>query len=159
MSLLPATWAIDSEDKVLERRCQRKRTNCLSLRRSARKLSRSLGIINYLTKCIAALHWKQILGCVPSNCCHQPSLGSPVCYISTERKTMERKSEYTFDLSWQAKERCEVKFVSACLRTDPNAIENWNEVHKEVLDMRWSIHPNPIYLRRDKHKKMKNTSV
>ena len=51
---------------------------------------------------------------------------------------MERKSDYFFDLSSQAKERYEAKVVSSGLRIDPYAIEDWNEAPEEVPDVRWS---------------------
>ena len=51
--MLLATWDIDSKDKVVGKRWQRKRINHLSPRRSTRKLTGSLGAVNYLRERIA----------------------------------------------------------------------------------------------------------
>ena len=51
---------------------------------------------------------------------------------------MERKSDYFFDFSSQAKERYEAKVVSAGLKIDSYTIEDWNEAPEEVPDVRWS---------------------
>ena len=79
---------------------------------------------------------------------------------------MERKSDFFFDLSSQAKERYEAKVVSAGLRIDLYAIEDWKEVPKEVPDVRWSdtmlymvSTPSPYTSKRDKGSEKKNTSV
>ena len=52
--------------------------------------------------------------------------------------TMERKSDYFFDLYSQAKERYEAKIVSSGLRIDPYAIEDWNDASEKVPGVRWS---------------------
>ena len=51
---------------------------------------------------------------------------------------MERKSDYFFDLSSQAKERYEAKVVSSGLSRDPYTIEDWIEAPEEVPDVGWS---------------------
>ena len=51
---------------------------------------------------------------------------------------MERKSEYFLNLSLQSKERYEAKVVSAGLRIDPYAIEDWTETPEDAPDMHWS---------------------